>query len=67
VRDRLARLRAGSGCRRRAPRVVSCRAAQVRRIALFGGAGNDRLTVVGRIPSRLVGGPGRDRARRLTG
>ncbi len=65
VRDNLAGLRAGRGCRRRGPRVVTCRAARVKRIALFGGAGNDRLTVIGRIPSRLLGGPGRDRTRRL--
>jgi hypothetical protein len=61
VRDSLARLRAGHGCRRLAPRRVSCPAAKVRRIALYGGVGNDRLTVIGRIPARLFGGPGRDR------
>ncbi len=66
VRDRLARLRAGGGCRKLGPRLVSCPAAKVKRIALYGGAGNDRLTVIGRIPSRLFGGPGRDRTvRRL--
>jgi Ca2+-binding RTX toxin-like protein len=43
---------------------VSCRAALVKRIAVYGGAGNDRLTVIGRIPALLVGGPGNDR---LTG
>jgi hypothetical protein len=37
----------------------------VRRIMLYGGAGNDRLTVIGRIPARLLGGPGRDVTRRL--
>jgi hypothetical protein len=37
----------------------------VRRIVLYGGAGNDRLTVIGRIPARLLGGPGRDITRRL--
>ena len=31
---------------------------------LYGGAGNDRLTVIGRIPARLLGGPGRDVTRR---
>jgi hypothetical protein len=30
---------------------------------MYGGAGNDRLTVVGRIPVRFVGGPGRDLTR----
>jgi BNR repeat-containing family member/PKD domain/Concanavalin A-like lectin/glucanases superfamily len=65
VRDRLARLRAGRGCAQRRPRLVSCPARRVRRIALFGGAGNDRLTVIGRIAARLVGGPGTDITRRL--
>jgi hypothetical protein len=65
VRDRLARLRAGRGCAQRRPRLVSCPARRVRRIALFGGAGNDRLTVIGRIPARLVGGAGRDVTRLL--
>jgi hypothetical protein len=32
---------------------------------LYGGAGNDRLTVIGRIPARLIGGPGADVPRRL--
>jgi hypothetical protein len=66
VRDRLARLRAGRGCRQRGRRTVSCPARRVRRIALYGGAGNDRLTVIGRIPARLIGGPGVDRTHRLT-
>jgi hypothetical protein len=61
VRDRLALLRAGRGCRSLGPRRVSCPASRVRRIVLYGGAGNDRLTVIGRIPARLFGGPGRDR------
>ena len=65
VRDRLAPLRAGRGCRQIAPRLVSCAARRVSRIVLYGGAGNDRLTVIGRIPARLVGGPGRDIARHL--
>ena len=65
VRDRLARLLAGNGCRRRSAHLVICRARRVRRIVLVGGAGNDRLTVIGRIPSRLVGGPGRDITRRV--
>jgi hypothetical protein len=61
VSDAAAALRAGSGCRQLRPRAVSCRAALVKRIVMYGGVGNDRLTVIGRIPSRLVGGPGRDR------
>jgi hypothetical protein len=67
VRDRRARLRAGRGCRQLSPRAVRCPGRRVRRIALYGGAGNDRLTVIGRIPSRLIGGPGVDRTRRLSG
>jgi hypothetical protein len=65
VRDRLAALRAGAGCRRLSARGVSCRTAGVRRIVMYGGAGNDRMTVVGRIAVRFVGGPGRDLARRV--
>ena len=65
VRDMLARLRAGQGCRQVSLRVVSCPARRVKRIVLYGGAGDDRLTVIGRIPARLVGGPGRDRIARL--
>jgi hypothetical protein len=65
VRDTLARLRAGRGCRRLSARAVSCRAAGVRRIVIYGGAGNDRMTVIGRIAVRFVGGPGRDVARRV--
>jgi hypothetical protein len=64
VRDRLAALRAGAGCRQVSARVVSCRAARVRRVELFGGAGNDRLTVVGRVKVVFHGGPGRDVTRR---
>ena len=64
VRDKLARLRPGAGCRRLSARAVSCRAARVRRIVLYGGAGNDRLTVIGRIPVTFRGGPGRDVTRR---
>ena len=64
VRDRLAALRAGAGCRQVSARVVSCRAARVRRIVLFGGAGNDRLTVFGRVKVVFHGGPGRDVTRR---
>jgi hypothetical protein len=45
---------------------VSCRASRIKRIRLYGGAGNDRLTVIGRIPARLFGGPGIDRTRRLS-
>jgi BNR repeat-containing family member/PKD domain/Concanavalin A-like lectin/glucanases superfamily len=65
VRDRLARLRAGAGCRQVSARVVSCRAAGVRRIVINGGAGNDRLTVIGRIRVTFRGGPGRDVTRRI--
>jgi PKD repeat protein len=65
VRDKLARLRAGTGCRQVSARVVSCRAAGVRRIVLYGGAGNDRLTVIGRIRVTFRGGPGRDITRQL--
>jgi PKD repeat protein len=65
VRDRLARLRAGNGCRRVRARLVSCSAAKVKRIVMYGGAGNDRLTVFGRIPVRFIGGPGRDLTRRI--
>lgn len=61
VSDSVARIRAGSGCRPVSPRSVSCRAALVRRIALYGGDRNDRLTVLGRIPALLAGGPGNDR------
>jgi hypothetical protein len=43
---------------------VSCPAARVRSIALYGGDGDDRLTVIGRVRALLVGGRGRDR---LTG
>ncbi|HEX6584325.1 MAG TPA: BNR-4 repeat-containing protein [Thermoleophilaceae bacterium] len=64
VRDKLAALRAGVGCRRLSARAVSCRAARVTRIVLRGGAGNDRLTVIGRIPVTFRGGPGRDITRR---
>ena len=63
VRDRLAELRAAAGCRRLSARAVSCRAAPVNRIVLYGGAGNDRLTVIGRIPVRFRGGPGHDLTR----
>ena len=66
VSDRLAALRAGKSCTRLSSRRVSCPARRVRRITLYGGAGNDRLTVIGRIPARLVGGPGTDRTRRLS-
>jgi PKD repeat protein len=63
VSDAAARLRVGPGCRQLGPRSVSCRAALVRRIALYGGGRNDRLTVLGRIPALLAGGPGNDRLR----
>jgi hypothetical protein len=61
VSDAAAPLRAGGGCRQRTARVVTCRASLVKRVVMYGGAGNDRLTVIGRIPSRLIGGPGLDR------
>jgi PKD repeat protein len=59
--DAAAPLRAGAGCRRVAPRAVSCPVAGVKRVLLYGGDGNDRLAVVGRVPALLVGGPGNDR------
>src|SRR5918992_835257 len=61
IADAEARLRAGAGCRRLGPRTVSCRAAGVRRIVMYGGAGADRLTLVGRKRAVLYGGPGADR------
>jgi hypothetical protein len=61
VSDPAARVRAGTGCRQLGPRSVSCRAALVRRISVYGGDGNDRLTVLGRMPALLAGGPGNDR------
>lgn len=60
VTDAAAPLRAGAGCRRLGQRVVSCRAARVRRVVLVGGDGDDRLTLLGRIPGLLEGGPGDD-------
>jgi len=65
VRDTLARLRPRRRCRALGPRLVSCRAAGVRRIVMYGGAGDDRLTVIGRIAVRFIGGPGRDVTRRI--
>jgi hypothetical protein len=67
VRDRLAALRAGRGCKRLGARVVRCRARGVRRLLVYGGAGNDRLTVIGRAPVSFRGGPGHDRKRVRTG
>jgi hypothetical protein len=61
VADAAASLQAGRGCRRLSARSVSCRASRVRSVALYGGDGHDRLTVVGRIRALLVGGRGRDR------
>jgi PKD repeat protein len=61
ITDAAAPLRAGAGCRRLAPRRVACRAAGVERLLLDGGAGDDRLAVVGRVRALLVGGPGNDR------
>jgi PKD repeat protein len=61
IADAEAPLRAGTGCRRRGPRSVSCRAAGVRRIVMYGGAGADRLMLVGRTRAVLYGGPGADR------
>ncbi len=65
VRDGLARLRPGRRCVALGPRIVSCRAAGVRRIVMYGGAGNDRMTVIGRIAVTFHGGPGRDVTRRI--
>jgi hypothetical protein len=56
-----ARLRAGAGCRPITSRAVSCPAAQIKRLVLFGGAGDDRLTVIGRARALLDGGRGNDR------
>jgi hypothetical protein len=67
VSDRRARLRAGTACRRVTARKVSCPARRVRKIVLYGGAGNDRLTVIGRIRVLFRGGPGRDVQRRRRG
>jgi BNR repeat-containing family member/PKD domain/Concanavalin A-like lectin/glucanases superfamily len=61
VADAAAALRAGPGCRPLRPRIVSCRAAGVRRIQMYGGAGGDTLAVRGRTHALLVGGPGPDR------
>ena len=61
VIDAAAPLRAGRGCRSLSARVVSCGAGRVSSIALYGGDGPDRLTVVGQIRALLVGGRGRDR------
>jgi hypothetical protein len=65
VRDKLAALRPGARCRRLTARAVACRARGVRRILLFGGAGRDRLTVIGTVRVTFRGGPGRDVQRRL--
>jgi hypothetical protein len=61
VSDAAAPLRAGRGCRALRVRVVACRAAAVRRIVVYGGAGNDRVTVFALVPVRFVGGAGVDR------
>jgi hypothetical protein len=61
IADAAAPLRAGAGCRRLAPNTVSCRARGLKRVVLYGGEGNDRLAVAGRIRALLVGGPGADR------
>ena len=55
VSDAAAALRAGAGCRRLTARTVTCRAVRVTGIALYGGNGNDRLTVIGRIRSPAGG------------
>jgi hypothetical protein len=60
ARDAAAPLAAGRGCRQVAARVVDCRTGAVKRIVVYGGAGDDRPTVSGRINVRFVGGPGRD-------
>ncbi len=64
VRDRLAALRPGARCRRLSARAVACRARGVRRVLLYGGAGSDRLTVIGSVRVTFRGGPGRDLQRR---
>jgi hypothetical protein len=61
IADAAAPLRAGPGCRRVGPRTVSCQAARVKRVEMYGGAGADTLAVRGRIRALLVGGPGADR------
>jgi Concanavalin A-like lectin/glucanases superfamily len=61
ITDAAAPLRAGAGCRRVGPRAVRCRATGVRRIEMYGGAGADRLTLVGAVRALLDGGPGADR------
>jgi Concanavalin A-like lectin/glucanases superfamily len=61
VADATAPLRAGAGCRRLQPRIVTCRVAGVRRIRMYGGTGADTLAVTGRTRALLVGGPGADR------
>jgi BNR repeat-containing family member/Concanavalin A-like lectin/glucanases superfamily/PKD domain len=61
IADAAAPLRPGAGCKRVNARTVSCRARGVKRIELHGGAGADRLRVVGRIRALLVGGAGADR------
>jgi PKD repeat protein len=60
ITDAAAPLRAGAGCRRLAPKTVSCRAAAVKRIEMHGGTGADTLIVRGRTRALLVGGPGAD-------
>jgi Ca2+-binding RTX toxin-like protein len=61
ISDAAAPLLAGAGCRRLAARSVSCRAAGVRRVELYGGAGDDRLRTLGPVRALLLGGPGDDR------
>jgi PKD repeat protein len=63
IADAVAPLRAGAGCRQAGPRGVRCPAARVKRIELHGGAGADRLSVIGRARALLAGGPGNDRLR----
>jgi Right handed beta helix region len=61
ISDPAAPLRAGRGCRRVRRRVVTCPASGVRRVVLIGGAGDDRLKLVGRGRALLLGGAGDDR------
>lgn len=60
ISDAAARLTAGRGCRRLAARKVSCRAEGVRRVLVYGGAGNDRLAIRGGVRALLDGGAGND-------
>ena len=60
VTDAAAPLRAGSGCRRRGPRAVSCSRSRVRRIVLLGG-GEPMADRPGASPPPWSAGPARTR------